>query len=157
MTALLQYAILIMTLVSAVLLIIMLIRVRGLGSSTGLESRIDSLERQLERQERLLREELALSREEAQQSARQGREESTIAVSAFGDSLMKRMSEIARISLSSSADANSALFRQLFNVFRRMAKAALTTLLNVSLSPIATRGSVNGMKLSTAESTFGLG
>jgi DNA recombination protein RmuC len=66
-----------------------------LGTPAGLESRIDSLERQLERQERVLREELARNREEAQLSARQGREENSIAVSAFGDSLLKRMSEIA--------------------------------------------------------------
>jgi DNA recombination protein RmuC len=49
----------------------------------------------LERQERLFREELARSREEALQSARQGREENAISVAAFGDSLLKRMSELA--------------------------------------------------------------
>jgi len=53
------------------------------------------LERLLERQERMLREELARNREEAQLSARQGREEIVGAVSAFGDSLLKRMSELA--------------------------------------------------------------
>ena len=65
------------------------------AETPGLEARIDSLERMLERQERLLREELARNREEAQLSARQGREENAIAVSAFGDSLLKRMSELA--------------------------------------------------------------
>jgi DNA recombination protein RmuC len=49
----------------------------------------------LERQERMLREELARNRDEALLSARQGREENSAAVSAFGDSLLKRMSELA--------------------------------------------------------------
>jgi len=65
------------------------------AENSGFEARIDSLERMLERQERLLRDELARNREEAQLSARQGREENSIALSAFGDSLLKRMSELA--------------------------------------------------------------
>jgi DNA recombination protein RmuC len=43
----------------------------------------------------MLREELVRHREEAHQSARQGREENANAVSLLGDSLLKRMSEIA--------------------------------------------------------------
>jgi DNA recombination protein RmuC len=65
------------------------------AAGSGVESRIDSLERLLERQERMLREELARNRDEAQLSARQGREENAGSVSAFGDSLLKRMSELA--------------------------------------------------------------
>jgi DNA recombination protein RmuC len=83
--------------ISVVTLIAVFVAVKRSGGrdDTVVSSRIDSLERILERQERLLREELARSREEALQSARQGREESAAAVSAFGDSLLKRMSEIA--------------------------------------------------------------
>ncbi|MBC8019179.1 MAG: DNA recombination protein RmuC [Verrucomicrobia bacterium] len=95
MPAELLYVILIPALISLALLALVLYRMSRLGTTAGLEARIDSLERQLERQERMLREELVRSREEAQLSARQGREENTIAVSAFGDSLLKRMSEIA--------------------------------------------------------------
>ena len=78
-----------------VLLALLLYRLSRPADNSGLESRIDSLERMLERQERLLREELTRNREEALLSARQGREENASAVSAFGDSLLKRMSELA--------------------------------------------------------------
>jgi DNA recombination protein RmuC len=88
----LQYLLLILALASVALLALLLYRFSG---GSGLELRIDSLERLLERQERMLREELARNRDEAQLSARQGREESAGAVSAFGDSLLKRMSELA--------------------------------------------------------------
>lgn len=91
----LTYAILILVVISLVLLAAMYLRLSRLGSTTGLEARIDSLERQLERQERMLREELSRSREEAQLSARQGREENSNAVASLGNSLLKRMSEIA--------------------------------------------------------------
>ena len=90
----LQYLILILSIASIALLALLLYRLsRPAGS--GLESRIDSLERLLERQERMLREELARNRDEALLSARQGREENASSVSAFGDSLLKRMSELA--------------------------------------------------------------
>jgi len=95
MTTLLPYVILLLAIISIALLALVLNRMSRPGSSDGLEARIDSLERQLERQERMLREELGRNRDEAHQSARLGREENTIAVSAFGDSLLKRMSEIA--------------------------------------------------------------
>jgi DNA recombination protein RmuC len=95
MSALLLYVIPILVVTSIVLLVAVLLRVSRLGSIAGLEPRIDSLERLLESQGRMLREELARNREEAHLSARQGREENTNAVSAFGDSLLKRMSEIA--------------------------------------------------------------
>ena len=95
MTAPLIYIILALIFLSFALLVVLLQRVSRLGASAGLESRMDSLERQLERQERMLREELVRNREEAQLMARQGREENANAVASLGDSLLKRMSEIA--------------------------------------------------------------
>lgn len=92
MPVLLQYLIPILSLVSIVLLLLLFYR---LTRSSTLETRIDSLERLLERQERLIRDEFARNREELQSVARQGREENSKTVSAFGDSLMKRMSELA--------------------------------------------------------------
>jgi DNA recombination protein RmuC len=95
MPVLLQYLIIILLLCSIALLALLLYRLSRLAASSGLETRIDSLERLLERQERMVREELARNRDEAQLSARQGREENASSVSAFGDSLLKRMSELA--------------------------------------------------------------
>ncbi|MBL0226366.1 MAG: DNA recombination protein RmuC [Geobacteraceae bacterium] len=95
MPIVLQYLIPILSLVSLALLVMLLYRSSRPADSPGLESRIDSLERLLERQERVLREELARNREESLQSARQGREENAVAVSAFGDAQLKRMSELA--------------------------------------------------------------
>jgi DNA recombination protein RmuC len=95
MPVLLQYLILFLSLISCALLALLLYRLSGPADTSVFDSRIDSLERMLERQERLLREELARNREEAQLSARQGREENASAVSAFGDSLLKRMNELA--------------------------------------------------------------
>ncbi len=92
MPVLLQYLIPILSLVSIVLLLLLFYR---LTRSSALETRIDSLERLLERQERLIRDEFARNREELQSAARQGREENSKTVSVFGDSLMKRMSELA--------------------------------------------------------------
>lgn len=95
MSALMQYLIPLLSLSTLALLALLVYRFSRFADSSGLDSRIDSLERQLERQERLLREELARNREEAQLSARQGREENAGALSAFGNSQLKRMSEIA--------------------------------------------------------------
>ncbi|MBK5275061.1 MAG: DNA recombination protein RmuC [Desulfuromonadales bacterium] len=95
MPALLQYMIAVLSFASVGLLVLLLIRLSRPGSDSGIDARIDALERQLERQERMLREELARNREEAQLSARQAREETARAVSSFGDSLLKRMSELA--------------------------------------------------------------
>jgi DNA recombination protein RmuC len=91
----LQYLIIILLLFSSTLLALLFYRLSRLAASSGFESRIVSLERLLERQERMMREELARNRDEAQLSARQGREENASSVSAFGDSLLKRMSELA--------------------------------------------------------------
>jgi len=95
MPILLQNLILIISALSFVLLALLLLRSSRPVENAGLESRIDSLEHILERQERVLREELARSREEALLSARQGREENASSLSGFGDSQLKRMSELA--------------------------------------------------------------
>jgi DNA recombination protein RmuC len=95
MPIVLQYLTFILSLFSITLLALLLYRISRPAENSGVESRIDSLERILERQERLLREELARNRDEALLSARQGREENSAAVSAFGDSQLKRMSELA--------------------------------------------------------------
>lgn len=95
MTAPLFYLLLIVSLLSLILLALVLARLSRIASSASFDVRIDALERQLERMERMLRDELARNREEAQLSARQGREEGTSLVGALGDSLLKRMSEIA--------------------------------------------------------------
>ncbi len=95
MTSPLFYLLLIVPLASLILLAMVLARLSRIASSASLDVRIDALERQLERLERMLRDELARNREEAQESARRAREESTSLVGALGDSLLKRMSEIA--------------------------------------------------------------
>lgn len=79
---------------SIVLLVVILVRLSRHGSH-GLEMRLEALERLLEKQERMLREEMSRSREESLTAARQGRQENSAAVTALGDSLLKRMSEIA--------------------------------------------------------------
>ena len=89
------YLLLIVPLASLILLALVLARLSRIASSASLDVRIDALERQLERMERMLRDELARNREEAQVSARQAREEGTSLVGTLGDSLLKRMSEIA--------------------------------------------------------------
>jgi DNA recombination protein RmuC len=95
MTSPLFYLLLIVPLASLILLAFVLARLSRVASSASLDVRIDALERQLERLERMLRDELARNREEAHVSARLAREEGTSLVGALGDSLLKRMSEIA--------------------------------------------------------------
>jgi DNA recombination protein RmuC len=91
----LSYLLLIVSLVSLILPALVLVRLARMASSTSFDVRIDALERQLERMERMLRDELARNRDEALVSARQAREEGTSLVGVLGDSLLKRMSEIA--------------------------------------------------------------
>lgn len=81
--------------VSVVMSAVVLMRLARIGTTPSLDTRIEAVERLLERQERMLRDEMSRNREESLLAARQGREESSIAVTAFGDSLLKRMSEIA--------------------------------------------------------------
>jgi DNA recombination protein RmuC len=68
---------------------------RGETENTDLQKKIDGIEKLLERHERTLREELVRSREEAQAGSRRMREEMTGGITVLGDSLLKRMSEIA--------------------------------------------------------------
>ncbi|OGR29892.1 MAG: recombinase RmuC [Desulfuromonadales bacterium GWD2_54_10] len=81
--------------VSAVLLVVVLMRLVRIGATPSLDTRVEAIERLLERQERMVREEMSRNREESLLAARQGREEISKAVTVFGDSLLKRMSEIA--------------------------------------------------------------
>ena len=68
---------------------------RGVAETADMQNKINGIEKLLERHERLLREELARSREEAHDSSRRTREEMTGGITILGDSLSKRMSEIA--------------------------------------------------------------
>ncbi|TWJ32471.1 DNA recombination protein RmuC [Geobacter argillaceus] len=77
--------------VACLVLLVLLLR-RGGGETAG---RLDLLDRSLERSERALRDELARLREEMGQQGREGREEQGNALRAFGESLLKRMTDIA--------------------------------------------------------------
>lgn len=68
---------------------------RGTAESSSILARIDSFEKQFERQERFLRDELARGRDETLSVIRQSREEMTGSITILGDSLLKRMSDIA--------------------------------------------------------------
>lgn len=68
---------------------------RGASEAADVQNKIEGIEKLLERHERLLREELARSREEAHTGARRMREEMTGGITLLGDSLSKRMSDIA--------------------------------------------------------------
>lgn len=68
---------------------------RGAAENADVQKKIDGIEKLLERHERLLREELARSRAESHDGARRIREEMTGGITVLGDSLSKRMSEIA--------------------------------------------------------------
>ncbi|MBI5485543.1 MAG: DNA recombination protein RmuC [Deltaproteobacteria bacterium] len=67
----------------------------GMSGSSELLTRIDALEKSFERQERFLRDELARGREELQAGVRLSREEMSGGMTVLGDSLLKRMSDIA--------------------------------------------------------------
>ncbi len=67
----------------------------GSAESVDVQNKIDGIEKLLERHERVLREELARSREEAHAGSRRIREEMTGSITVLGDSLSRRMSEIA--------------------------------------------------------------
>ncbi|MSN25769.1 MAG: DNA recombination protein RmuC [Geobacter sp.] len=68
---------------------------RGTSEASNLLARIDTLEKILERQERFLRDELARGRDETIAGVRHSREEMTGSITVLGDSLLKRMSDIA--------------------------------------------------------------
>jgi DNA recombination protein RmuC len=78
------------------LLCALLMKLRRDTSDTGsMKGKIDGLEKLLERHERILREELGRSREESHAGSRHIREEMTGSIALLGDSVSKRMSDIA--------------------------------------------------------------
>ena len=96
MTGMIGYSMLLLLLACTGLLCVLLVRGRrGVAENTGIQQKIDGIEKLLERHERVLREELARSREEAHDSSRRVREEMTGGITVLGDSLSKRMSDIA--------------------------------------------------------------
>lgn len=96
MTDLLEYSIILLLLACLGLLMALLMKSRrGAGEAVDLQSKIEGIEKLLERHERVLREELGRNREEAHDSSRRTREEMTGSMTLLGDSLSKRMSEIA--------------------------------------------------------------
>src|SRR5512136_1356080 len=96
MNEVMAYSIVLLLLACVGLLCALLMRGRrGDAEAAALQQKIDGIEKLLERHERLLREELARSREETQESSRRTREEMTGGITLLGDSLSKRMSDIA--------------------------------------------------------------
>lgn len=94
MTELLLILITILTAAAVALLVLLLSR--SSRPAPGLEARLDSLSRGGERLERGLREELSRNREETNILSRQGREEQSASFRHLGESLQKRMVEIAQ-------------------------------------------------------------
>ncbi len=78
--------------IACLVLLLMLLRRSGGENTTG---RLDLLDRSLERNERAFRDEIARLREEMGQQGREGREEQGNALRAFGESLLRRMTDIA--------------------------------------------------------------
>jgi DNA recombination protein RmuC len=81
--------------VCCIMLCILLFKSLRAGNSSELANRIDTLEKLLQRHEQLLREEFARNRDETGVGLRRSREELSGSVTALGDSLTRRMSEIA--------------------------------------------------------------
>lgn len=88
----LLYLLVFMSGLSAILLVLLLLR-NYRGAFSALEGRCDVLEKGQERTERALREEIAKNREEAMLYNRQGREELNNVFSTFGDSVLNRIIE----------------------------------------------------------------
>ncbi len=90
------YSIILLLLACLGLLCALLIRGRrGVAGNTDLQQKIEGIEKLVERHERLLREESARGREEAFTASRLSREEMSGSMALLGDSLSKRMSDIA--------------------------------------------------------------
>ncbi len=68
---------------------------RGAAENVDVQNKIFGIEKLLERHERILREEFARSREESNAAFRRTREEMTGGITVLGDSVSKRMSDIA--------------------------------------------------------------
>ncbi len=96
MTEVLGYGVVLILLACLGLLFMLFVKGRGGSDENGdLQKKIDGIEKLLERHERILREELARGREESHDGSRRIREEMTGSITVLGDSLSKRMGEIA--------------------------------------------------------------
>ncbi len=95
MTSLLWISIVL--LVILILLTLSVVRRFSSGLSPELKSRLDAAERALERVERSLRDDLARGREEASSSSRNVREEMTLSLKNFNDSVVKSMAEMGNL------------------------------------------------------------
>lgn len=96
MSPILIYIIIFLLLGCCGLLSLLLFNSRRVTNESGnILARIEILEKLLERQERFLSDELARGRAEALSGIRQSREEMTGSITVLGDSLLKRMSDIA--------------------------------------------------------------
>lgn len=96
MSLLTSYIIILLLLVCCGLLCFLVVIIRrGTNESSGILAGIDNLGKHFERQERFLGDELARGRTEMLSGVRQSREEMTSGIIVLGDSLLKRMSDIA--------------------------------------------------------------
>lgn len=96
MNDMMAYSTILLLLACLGLLCALLVRGRHeVGDAAEVQRKIDGIEKLLERHERFLREELARSRDETHTGARHMREEMAGSITLLGDSLSKRMAEIA--------------------------------------------------------------
>lgn len=94
--SILGYSIVALLLASFGILCVLLMKIRrGVAEAGDLQNKFVSIEKTLERHERVIREELGRSREETHEASRRTREEMTGSITMLGDSLSKRMSDIA--------------------------------------------------------------
>jgi len=89
------YLLLFFVVLTTLLLIVVLVRMSRTNATRQLDAQFQEMLRVLERQERTLRDEIVRMREEMNLAARSGREELARAVGNLGDSVLKRMSDIA--------------------------------------------------------------
>ena len=82
-------------LVTIVIVLLMLLRKSSQADASVLAPRLDAFEKAQERTERAVREEVAQSRDELGKAAREQRQELTEAFKTFGDSVVKRMTDVA--------------------------------------------------------------
>ncbi len=96
MSLLTAYIIILLLLVCCGLLCFLVVIIRrGTNESSGILAAIENMGRLFERQERFLADELARGRTEMLSGVRHSREEMTSGITVLGDSLLKRMSDIA--------------------------------------------------------------
>ncbi len=89
-----QTLLILLTLLTAGCLVLLVLLLRRSGGENA-AARLDLLDRSLERSERALREEMARLREEMGLNSREGRQEQGNSLRAFGEALLKRMTDIA--------------------------------------------------------------